>query len=235
MTRIIAIVVVILAAVLAYMYTSAGDVEIGEAPTSTEPAAEGEVEDSASPDDAAAVTNPAQEEEAQAGNAEETAAEEAEGETTEAAPAAEAGETEAIEGEAAPEADVTADTSETVPAEEGPADEEPDAGVGAVSTEEETDGAGTEGITAEEGEQAGLEGDVSGDAAATDTGSLVAAGMRSGWRARPSSRQVRTLSSASTSARSTTVSSRSFTPCSLAAAWMRDGSPNSRGATRPSA
>jgi hypothetical protein len=31
------------------MYTSAGDVEVGEAPTSTEPAGEGETQDSASP------------------------------------------------------------------------------------------------------------------------------------------------------------------------------------------
>ena len=42
MTRIIAIVVVIAAAVVAYMYTSAGDVEVGETPTSAEPAGEGD-------------------------------------------------------------------------------------------------------------------------------------------------------------------------------------------------
>jgi hypothetical protein len=122
------------------MYTSAGDVEVGEAPTSTETAAEDEVQDSASPDDAAEVTNPAQEE-AEQGTEEETAAEEAEGEATEGEEAA---------------ADAPAETSETVPAEEGPADEEPDSGVGAVSTEEETDGAGAEGITADPEGQEGL-------------------------------------------------------------------------------
>jgi hypothetical protein len=42
MTRIIAIVVVIAAAVVAWMYTRAGDVEVGEQPTSAEPAGEGE-------------------------------------------------------------------------------------------------------------------------------------------------------------------------------------------------
>lgn len=176
MTRIIAIVVVIAAAVVAYMYTQAGDVEIGEVPTSTQPAGDEGHQDSIAPDDAAAVTNPAQEEVAETEEvlaeeaAEDVVVEEALEEEVVEAPVVEEVQEELIEEELlegtlepeavdeAVEAEVLDDTAETVPAESGPADEEPDAGIGTVSTEEETDGSGIEGIVAEPGDQQGLAG-----------------------------------------------------------------------------
>lgn len=170
MTRIIAIVVVIVAAVVAYMYTSAGDVEVGEVPSASQPLGETDTDSAAVPGDEAEATNPAQEGAADTAAGEEVAAAEGEAATVEGEDAGLAAEQAAIEGEgaAAVEGDVLADTAETVPAEEGPAGDEPDAGVGAVSTEEETDGAGAAGITAEEGEQEGLAGTVTEEAAADD-------------------------------------------------------------------
>ena len=62
MTRIIAIVVVIAAAVVAYMYSQSGDVDLSQAPTSTQPSGESGGEAAAPADEnAQAVTSPAQE------------------------------------------------------------------------------------------------------------------------------------------------------------------------------
>lgn len=183
MTRIIAIVVVIVAAVVAYMYTSAGDVEIGREveATSTQPAG----------GDAAAVTtdlplDAALEEDEEIVVLDDTPAEELAEEVIEAE--AIEGEIGADEAEIAAEADLLDDTAESLPGEVVLDDEEPALGVGTVSTEEETDGAGVAGIVAEEGEQDGLPGtfaDGEGDEAipgttlessptsVTDTGDVI--------------------------------------------------------------
>ncbi len=161
MTRIIAIVVVIVAAVVAYMYSRAGDVEVGRdvEATSTQPAdGDATAVGTDIPTDVAEEAEPADPEALDDTPVAEAAEEQVEAELIEG--------TEAGITEEAAEAEVLDDTAETVPAEEGSADEEPDAGVGAVSTEEETDGAGAEGITAEEGEQEGLAGTLSEEAEA---------------------------------------------------------------------
>jgi hypothetical protein len=80
MTRIIAIVTVVIAAVLAYMYTSAGDVQVGEVPSSSQPTGETDTDSEAVPGEEAEVTNPAQDgaaDEAEAASEEAPAGEEA--------------------------------------------------------------------------------------------------------------------------------------------------------------
>ncbi|HVG48254.1 MAG TPA: hypothetical protein VM899_09005, partial [Rubellimicrobium sp.] len=103
MTRIIAIVVVIAAAVIAYMYTSAGDVEVGEQVTNSQPA-EGDAD--------AASTDVAGEEEG--ADVDATV-------TPENQPEAEGATTEQPAEEAAPAAETTPatetdETSESAPA-----------------------------------------------------------------------------------------------------------------------